>query len=340
MKNSSRIAILFVTASVCFAQPKSSVAGQELSAEANSKEQTEARAKRNAQTFENNATTLVYYDRYGKRTGQIGERALYGNVLLSPDGKLVAVVKRDLDNENTDLFVLDAATGASTRITKSARTDFVFWPVWSPDSKRIAYASLRAGQEAVYVRAANGEGPEEVLYKHPGAGMNLSDWSADGQRLTFAISDLKGVVLYVLPLKDNPERKPIEIFRSESRIMMPRFSPDGRFVSYALVDNSANRGEIFVRPADPAVNGGPWQISDGAQSPGFWRNDGKELYYVARDQSVMVAEVGTSPNFTFTRPKALFRQQGPVPDRLVAVAADGQRFMALPPARGPQVQQL
>src|SRR5437660_12503724 len=100
MKNSNRIALIFAAASVCLAQPQGAVVGQELSTEAKSKEVAEARAKRNAQTFQNSATTIVFYDRYGKKTGPIGERALYGNVILSPDGKRLAVTKRDLENES------------------------------------------------------------------------------------------------------------------------------------------------------------------------------------------------------------------------------------------------
>jgi Tol biopolymer transport system component len=314
--------------------------GQELSTEGKSKEVAEARAKRNAQTFQNSATTIVFYDRYGKKTGPIGERALYGNVILSPDSKRLAAIKRDLENESTDLWVMDAETGAPTRITKSARTEFVFAPVWSPDSKRIAYVTIRAGQEGAYIRDANGQGSEELLYKHPGAGMNLSDWSQDGRYVTFSISDLKGGTLYILPLKDNPEPKPIEIFHGDLQIFGPKFSPDGRFLSYAMFDNKASKSEVYVRPVDSAPGGGPWQISDGAFSMGFWRRDGKELYYLARDQSVMVSDVSTSPGFTFTKPKVLFRQEAAVPDRFASVSANGDRFVALPPPRGPQLQQI
>src|SRR5262249_50470284 len=67
---------------------------------------------------------------------------------------------------------------------------------------------------------------------------------------------------------------------------------------------------------------------------------GKELYYVARDRSVMVAEVSTSPTFTFTKPKVLFKPQSPVPERMTYISNDGERFLVLPPARGRQLQQL
>ena len=337
MKNSALTATIFAAASLCFAQPQGQVAGRELSTDAKSKDLTEERAKRNAQVLANNATNMVLYDRSGKKVGNFGERSLYFGAVFSPDRSRVAVVKPDLENESVDLWVMDVSTGAATRITKNARTERTFGGVWSPDGKRLAYAAIRTGQEAVYVRAANGEGPEEMLYKHPGAGMNLSDWSSDGRYLTFSISDLKGGALYILPLQDK-ERKAVEIFHTDLRIFAPRFSPDGRFLSYAMIDK-AEKGDIFVRPVDSSA-GGPWQISEGAMSPGFWRRDGKEFYYLARDQAVMVAEVSTSPAFTFTKPKVLFRQSSPVPDRMAAISDDGERFLAFPPPRGPQLQQI
>ena len=129
------------------------------------------------------------------------------------------------------------------------------------------------------------------------------------------------------------------MFKTDLRVFGPKFSPDGRFLSYIQLDK-ANRGEVFVRPVDPKTVGGPWQISDGSFSQAFWRRDGKELYYLARDQAVMVADVGTSPTFTFTKPRVLFRQASKVPDRLAYVTADGERFLALPAPRGPQLQQI
>ena len=338
MTHADRVAIVFAALLGLVCLP-SRAAGQELSAEAKDKAAAEARAKRNALAFENNATTIVFYDRSGKPTGSLGERALYGETVISPDRSRVAVVKNDLANESADLFVLDVATGASTRLTTSARTEFVMAPVWSPDSSRIAYVTILKGQEGIYVRPSNGQGSAELLYKNPGAFMDLSDWSSDGRFLTFAISDLKGGTLYTLPLEGSADRKPVEIFHSDLRMFGPKFSPDGRFLSYSMIDK-ANRSEVYVRPVDPAATGAPSQISDGSFSPAFWRRDGRELYYMARDQSVMVAEVRTSPTFSFTKPKVLFRQDSKVPDRLAYVSADGERFLALPPPRGPQLQQI
>jgi hypothetical protein len=47
---------------------------------------------------------------------------------------------------------------------------------------------------------------------------------------------------------------------------------------------------MYVRPVDTsgkeAASGGPWQIStDGGLGMGFWRQDGKEFYYLARSST-------------------------------------------------------
>ena len=338
MKISAYIAVILAAASLCLAQESGQVVGQGLSAEAKSKDVAEARAKRNAQQFQNKASILTLLDRYGKRTGQIGQRALYDSAVLSPDGKRVAAMKQDLDNESQDLFVMDVATGAEKRLTTSARTEFVYAPVWAPDGKRLAYVTMRAGKQRVYAQSADG-GPEELLFNNPGMFMDLSDWSQDGQFLTFCISDIKGGDLFILKVAGGAENKPINVFHSDLRLFEGRFSPDGRYLSYLLLDK-ADKSEIYVRPTDPTSSAGPWKISDGSRSPGYWVSGGKALYYMGLDRSMMVAEVSTSPSFSFKTPQLLFREPVPVPDDLMHISNDGEHFLVLPPALGQKLQQL
>jgi len=337
MKGLHWIAIVFATHSLCFAQGPAVATPP---ADEKGKAVAEARAKQNARAFENRATVINMYDRSGKIVGKAGERAIYDQTVLSPDSKRIAVIKEDLANESADLFVIDLYNGGTTRLTTSVKTEFVQAAVWSPDSSRIAYVTIRGGQEGIYVRAADGQGAEQLLYKHAGAFLNLSDWSMDGRFLSFADQvDLAGGKLYLLPLEGGAERQPVEIFHSDLRMFGPRFSPDGRFLSYVVVDK-ANKTQLFVRPADPAAGSVAWPIAENIRGPGFWRRDGKELYYVGPDRSVMMAQVSTSPEFTISQSKVLFRPQGAVPNNINYIASDGERFLSLPPARGPQLQQL
>jgi Tol biopolymer transport system component len=333
-----KVAFILGVVSLCSAQAPAPPANDTKPADDKAKAVAEAKAKANARRFENNATVITFQDRYGKQVGKVGEKALYDETILSPDGKRIAVIKEDLPNESADLFILDVNSGAATRLTTSVKTEFVMGPVWSPDSQRIAYVTIRGGQEGIFIRDASGKGTEEQVYKNPGAFLNLADWSADGRFLAYAKSDLKGGNLYILPLGGS-DHTPVEVLHSELRLFEPKISPDGRYMSYIVIDK-ANQAEVFVRPLQGTSDANAVQISNGASSPGFWRRDGKALYYMARDQSVMASEVNTAPAFTFKKPEVFYKQPGAVPDRITYISADADRFVVLPRPRGPQLQQI
>ena len=298
------------------------------------------RARVVAQIFQNNASQLTLFDRAGKVVSLIGPRAIYDRPVLSPDGKRVVVIKGDIDKETRDVWVIDVTTGAGIQITSNQAREAASSPVWSPDGSQVAYVALRSGSFGLYRKAPNGEGAEELLYRHS-APIDLTDWSMDGRFLSFFSTDLGGGALYSLPLNAAGERKPIEFLRSPSRLQGPRLSPDGRFVIY--VSNPSGTNEVFVRPFDPAASAqappsaGPWQVSDqGGLGMAYWRRDGKELYYLAPNRSVMAVAVTTSPQVEFGRPKVLFSlsEATPVGPSAAGMSKDGERVViAVPPPR-------
>jgi Tol biopolymer transport system component len=312
-------------------------------------EKAKARAAQRARGIalarENNAQILTLYDREGKVVDLVEERDFYNQPTISPDKTRIAVIKNHPETETQDAWVIDVASGKSTRITTASQArELTRAPVWSPDGRQLAYVSLRGGTEGLYRKAANGEGPEELLYKHPGFGMNLMGWSLDGRYLSYFTTDLTGGILYLLPTEGTGERKPVEAFRSTSTVQGARVSPDSRFLSY--MSNQSGRPEMYVRPIDPtgqgAVSGGPWQIStDGGLGMGFWREDGKEFYYLAADRGFMAVDVNTSSTFEFGKPRLLFR----LPEALgvsvgtASVSRDGARFVVSAPAI-PRLQQI
>ena len=62
-----------------------------------------------------------------------------------------------------------------------------------------------------------------------------------------------------------------------------------------------------------------------------WNNDGKELFYVAQDGSVMSVEVGGDGVFRSEIPKLLFKPKGLVPQPSEYViwdaSSDGKKFI-------------
>jgi Tol biopolymer transport system component len=277
------------------------------------------------------AGLLTLYNRQGDVVRTLGERANYDSPALSPDGKRLAVSKTDETTQIANIWVFDLATGASTQITSDSVN--ALSPVWSPDGSQIVYASVQAASLGLYRIAANGTGNAELLYQLPGNGIGfVTSWSADGRFLSFSAGNPPN--LYVLALAGGPEnRKAIEVV---PRGVYGRFSPDGRFLSY--VSTQSGRAEIWVRLFDPSAPGGtapaagPWQISEqGTQGLPRWREDGKELYYLARGGAVMAVEISTNPAFRLGKPIRLFTAPT-FTARGASISRDGQQFwFAVPP---------
>jgi len=94
--------------------------------------------------------------------------------------------------------------------------------------------------------------------------------------------------------------------------------------------------EVYVRPFDASkpeagAGGTPVQVSTaGARGMIFWRQDGKEMYYLTPDWEVMAVEVTTTPTFQAGTPRLLFKLPGPLlgnPQQWKNVSRDGQRFV-------------
>jgi len=86
--------------------------------------------------------------------------------------------------------------------------------------------------------------------------------------------------------------------------------------SAALGHNESGRFEVVVQPFPDG--GGKWQVSmTGGVAP-RWRADGKELYFLAPDATLMALPVTTGASFEAGAPVALF------PTRVI----DGGTIMA------------
>ncbi len=348
MKNAYQVAIVIMGASLSSAvlmAPVPAMAQVPTSANADDGANI-ARAIRIARDFEENAQVLTVFDRQGTVVTTVGERAIYQNPVFSPDRTRLAVIKNDLESDTVDVWVLDIATGEAIRLTSNESGDWAQTPAWSPDGSQVAYMSLRGSYFGLYRQAANGEGEEELLYRHPGGQIQLTDWSLDGRYLSFVSTNISEAAVYALPMTGDGERSPIVVFRSEPWLFEASFSADGRFLSYTSTESGRN--EVYVRAFDPSAGegarsaAGPWQVSDqgGATLPS-WRRDGGELYYAAADGGVMAVEVRTGPTFEFGKPTLLFRlsEAVDVSPWNANVSRDGERIVIAVP-HAPTLQQI
>ena len=282
---------------------------------------------------------LSLFDRQGKILGTIGESGDYVTPAFSPDGKRVVAAK-NLQSGSADLWMMDLARGVSTRFTFDSGIDAV--PVWSPDGNRVAFASSRAGTYSAYEKLSNGGGEEELLLKSDKEAVPHS-WSGDGRFLMFGDGAIAEATESVLPLDKDAHAtgKPF-LFAQKGGAFEGKFSPgpQGRPLWVAYSSSESGRYEIYVRPFDPnsptgtPPGGGKWQVSTkGGVSP-RWNSNGKELFYVALDGTVMSVEVGGGAVFQSGIPKPLFKPKGAVwqpgqPANYVEwdASSDGKKFI-------------
>jgi Tol biopolymer transport system component len=287
---------------------------------------------------------IVVFDRLGKILTEVGEPGRYVNPALSPDGTRVAVRRTDPRTNNADIWTFDVASGKGTPITNDALPQNN--PIWSPDGSQVAYVSTRGSFSSIYRKGWDGTGNEEQLFQYtPGAGLVLTDWSPDGKFLTcYPSSEGTGTggIILVVPLSGGQkalEREAIEWLRKEYRGAQGRFSPDSRFMAHLSTEIDADTFEVHVRPFD-ASNPEPGAVGEksvqvstgGALGMVFWRQDGKEMYYLNSEWEVMAVDVTTTPTFRAGTPRLLFKLPGRLPlmgnpQQWKNVSADGQRFV-------------
>jgi eukaryotic-like serine/threonine-protein kinase len=265
------------------------------------------------------ASRLTWFDRSGRQTGTVGEPAPYGQVVLSPRGRRATVVRFD-GQANADLWDVDLASGIFSRLTTDPADDSD--PSGSPDEHALAFVSQRTGREAMFLKDAV-SGREEPLgtFGEPAV---IDEWTRDSR---FIIFRTLGKAVYAMPLSgDRTPRLLADTPYIEDEVHV---SPDGRWVAFQA--DESGRFEIYVA-AFPTFTS-KRQISSGGGLQPQWRGDGKELFYLNPDGSLMSVRVDARTEFTASRPVPLFTTNispfGGSTQPQYAVTADGQRFLGL-----------
>jgi serine/threonine-protein kinase len=263
---------------------------------------------------------LEWYDRDGNKLSSVGEPAPYAQFSLSPDETRV-VIERGSSN-NYDLWVLDLNRGGvGSPITHDSASERD--PIWSPDGGFIAFNSNRNGPDDLYKISLTTEEEVELL-SDPKMRLIAEDWSSDGRYIVYGTSATQDEWLWLLPLFDDQSPRPVVTgkFTHDE----PKFSPDGKWLAYA--SNEAEDYEVFLIPLES--EGEKKIISTQGGTQPQWREDGKELYYLAFDGWIMAVELN-GKGLTPSDPKRLFQTNISVSPGIdqYAVTGDGQRFLIL-----------
>lgn len=100
-------------------------------------------------------------------------------------------------------------------------------PSWSPDSKRLVFASDREGDYEIFSIGTDGNSVER-LTENPGPDQSPT-WSPSGARVAFQSDRDDKSGLWVMDLADREVRL---LFEDSSPELVPDWSPDGRWVAF------------------------------------------------------------------------------------------------------------
>ncbi len=266
---------------------------------------------------------LSWFDRSGKPAGVLGDQASYFDVALSPDGRRVAVFLIDPRAGAADIWIFDVARGLRTRFTFDPGPDNR--PVWTADGKQVIFSSIRKGKGRLnlYRKSIAGSGEDELLLESD-RDKFATQCSPDGRSLLFYTrgDPTTKTDIWVMPLSGGGE--PTAILRSQFAEQFPALSPDGRFMAYE--SDESGRLEIYVSPFP--VPSRKWQVSTAGGEKPHWRNDGKEIVYLAPDNKLMAVEVSTSgTDFQVGASATLFAIQPQRPGNVFDMSPDARRFL-------------
>jgi Tol biopolymer transport system component len=230
-------------------------------------------------------------------------------------------VAADHSGSNMSIWLVDLERGTPTRLADGVL------PVWGPRGSDIVFTSRRVGgsSDLVHRSIVGASTDESLLLRTPHMKIG-GNWTDDSTYIIYTGSDPRTKLdLWTLAVAD---RKPTLFLQTPFNEMHAQVSPDGRWVAYA--SDESGTWEVYVQTFP--VPGAKRTISVGGGAEPQWRRDGRELFYLAPDGTMMAVPVSSRDDiFDAGRPVPLF--QARIPADIItfrnhyAPSRDGQRFL-------------
>ena len=271
----------------------------------------------------------------------------FRDLAVSPDGMHLAFEQLDEVTGTRDIWAMELAARRPIRLTADPHDDLA--PVWSADGRSIYFASNREGVPGIFRRSVDGTGDEERVLRDQSQTVPY-DVSPDGGRLVFTRPhQRRDLDLWLMRLA--PPFTQVAYRTSPWRESEPRFSPDGKWLTYSTTDTGDRH--VYIERVDQP--GPRWQVSVRNGREPFWRRDGREILLprtrsgpdggrrgpVTRRSGDQSGEAGRPPALPgMGRPVSLCRDAGRVglhherPDERIGRHTDGVRPQLVSPQPG------
>ncbi|MGQ0764199.1 MAG: protein kinase domain-containing protein [Gemmatimonadota bacterium] len=218
---------------------------------------------------------------------------------FSPDGSRIAFTIGSARGTNRHTAIYDLRTGSLNRFTTGGGGHA---PVWSPDGTRLAFTAEGPDTDAedVFVQPVDRSTTPVRMPRAPND-QHSTDWPSDTMLVysnNMAVRTLGGRVgggttSIVNPLTASNARGYLSAQWGEFGASV---SPDGKWA--AFTSDESGQFEIHVRPFPVAEAGGRWKVSSGGGQQARWSGDGRTIYYLNADNTMVRAvRVTPGPNF-------------------------------------------
>jgi Tol biopolymer transport system component len=197
-------------------------------------------------------------------------------------------------------------------------------PVWSRDGARLVFRSNRLGLHDLYVTPGDRDDGRLLLTTREAK--YATDWAPDNSSVVFHTRTAMGWDILAVPVSQ--KGAPRTLVRSRFNEFQGTLSPNGRWLAFSSDESSVP--QVYVRAM---VAGSGWRLvsTKGGSHPA-WRRDGRELYFLSADGTLMAVPVTNPESLEMGVPVPLFTI-GPHPvvapyaSTAYAVGETGERFL-------------
>ncbi|MGK2857157.1 MAG: protein kinase domain-containing protein [Thermoanaerobaculia bacterium] len=272
--------------------------------------------------------SLSWFDRDGRLVETVVPPGEFNVQSVSRDLSRVVLSRSETTDRSRDLWIVDTSTKQMSRAT-FVKSPSLIAGVFSPDGQQLAVSSLNAtasgdprgagtAASALWVQPVSGARTDRKLLES--TDIFIDDWSPDGTVLIGSSQRTGSSFDLTYVRVDDEKPKVVDFVVTNSFERFPRFSPDGRWVTY--LSQESGRAEIYLVDFPDATR--KFQISRDGGLNAVWRSDGSEIYFNQPDGAVMAVPVRLGDSPEIGEPVRLGLSEA----RTIAlVGSDGRRFL-------------